>query len=140
MRRLSTADPAFAAGFDRLLAEARDTTEQVDAAVAGIIADAQQGQHTPFGFTNPALYRLNGTPALHDILPSTSRTPGLFRGDVCYVPHCVYPTTSLATFDDQSSSMTGYTGQVTLPGYDNMTGLGTPDGQKFIRHLRELAK
>ena len=54
--------------------------------VAGIVADAQQGQHTAFGFTDPVLYRLNGTPALHDILPSTSRTPGLFRGEVCYVP------------------------------------------------------
>src|SRR5262249_11216607 len=43
--------------------------------LAGIIADAQQGEHKAFGFTNPALYRLHGTPALHDILPSTSRTP-----------------------------------------------------------------
>ncbi len=38
MRRLSTADPGFAAAFDRLLAEARETTERVDQAVAGIIA------------------------------------------------------------------------------------------------------
>jgi subtilase family serine protease len=48
--------------------------------VAGIVADAQQGQHKAFGFTNPVLYRLNGTRALHDILPSASRTPALFRG------------------------------------------------------------
>ncbi|MEO8713403.1 MAG: histidinol dehydrogenase, partial [Acetobacteraceae bacterium] len=39
MRRLSTADADFAAGFERLLAEARETTERVDAVVAGIIAD-----------------------------------------------------------------------------------------------------
>ena len=32
----------------------------------------------------------------------------------------------LVTFDDQSPIMTR---QVTLPGYDNMTGLGTPRGQ-----------
>ncbi len=38
MRRLATSDPGFAAGFDRLLAEARETTERVDHAVAGIIA------------------------------------------------------------------------------------------------------
>ncbi len=38
MKRLSTATPGFAAAFDRLLAEARDTTEQVDRAVADIIA------------------------------------------------------------------------------------------------------
>ena len=51
--------------------------------VAGMIADAQQGQPTPFGFTDPALYRLNGTSALRDVMPSTSRTPGQFRGVVC---------------------------------------------------------
>lgn len=34
--------------------------------------------------------------------------------------------------------MNGYTGQVTLKGYDNMTGLGTPNGQRFISALRTL--
>lgn len=34
-------------------------------------ARPRQGQHTAFGFTDPVLYRLNGTPALHDIVPST---------------------------------------------------------------------
>jgi histidinol dehydrogenase len=38
MRRLSTSDPGFPAAFDRLLAEARETTERVDRAVADIIA------------------------------------------------------------------------------------------------------
>jgi hypothetical protein len=32
--------------------------------------------------------------------------------------------------------MKGYTGQVTLSGYDTMTGLGTPNGQAFITALR----
>jgi hypothetical protein len=34
--------------------------------------------------------------------------------------------------------MEGYTGQVTLPGYDDMTGLGVPYGQTFVRALRRL--
>ena len=34
--------------------------------------------------------------------------------------------------------MAGYTGQVTLKGYDNMTGIGTPHGQVFITALRGL--
>ncbi|MBV8612825.1 MAG: histidinol dehydrogenase [Acetobacteraceae bacterium] len=38
MKRLSTADPGFPAAFDRLLAEARETTERVDRTVADIIA------------------------------------------------------------------------------------------------------
>ena len=104
--------------------------------VAGIIADAQQGQHEAFGFTDPVLYRLNGTPALHDILPSTSRTPALFRGEVCGAQFC--HRALLFTFDDQNPSMPFYTGQVTLKGYDNMTGIGTPRGQRFIRALRRL--
>jgi subtilase family serine protease len=104
--------------------------------VAGIIADAQQGQHTAFGFTDPALYRLTGTPALHDILPSTPSTPALFRGEACSNHFC--GPLSLITFDDQNPTMPGYTGQVTLQGYDNMTGLGTPNGQTFIRALRTL--
>jgi subtilase family serine protease len=104
--------------------------------VAGMIADAQQGQPRAFGFTDPVLYRLNGTPAFYDILPSTSSTPGLYRGVVCNVSFCGAP--SLITFDDQNPSMFGYTGQVTLKGYDNMTGIGTPHGQLFITALRGL--
>jgi subtilase family serine protease len=111
-------------------------TSMASPLLAGIVADAQQGQHTVFGFTNPVLYRLNGTPALHDILPSTSRTPGVFRGEVCNVAFCRHP--SLITFDDQNPSMFGYTGQVTRKGYDNMTGIGTPRGQAFISGLRKL--
>lgn len=42
----------------------------------------------------------------------------------------------LVTFDDQNPAITS---QVTLPGYDNMTGLGTPNGPAFIQHLRQLA-
>jgi hypothetical protein len=45
---------------------------------------------------------------------------------------------SLSTFDDQSPNMAGYTGQVTAPGYDTMTGIGTPNGQAFISDLRAL--
>ena len=111
-------------------------TSMASPLVAGIIADAQQGQHTAFGFTDPVLYQLNGTPALRDILPSTSRTPGLFRGEVCNVAFC--GRLSLITFDDQNPAMAGYTGQVTLRGYDNMTGIGTPRGQAFISALRRL--
>ncbi len=103
--------------------------------MAGIIADAQQGQHTVFGFTDPVLYRLAGTSAFHDMLPSTSATPAQFRGVVCNVAFCGAP--ALITFDDQNPAMPGYTGQVTVKGYDNMTGLGTPNGQQFLKALRK---
>jgi len=55
---------------------------------------------------------------------------------VCNVAFCGIP--GLITFDDQSPAMASYTGQVTLRGYDNMTGIGTPNGQPFLRALRRL--
>jgi subtilase family serine protease len=111
-------------------------TSMASPLVAGMIADAQQGQPVGFGFTDPVFYRLNGTSAFHDILPSTSSTPGLYRGEVCNVALC--GALSLVTFDDQNPNTPGYQGQVTLKGYDNMTGIGTPNGQSFITALRNL--
>jgi subtilase family serine protease len=104
--------------------------------VAGIVAAAQQGSTVPFGFLDPVLYQLAGTSALHDALPVTASTPSLFRGTSCDPATC--GTQTLTTFDDQSASMPSYTGQVTLKGYDNMTGLGTPAGQQFITALLAL--
>ena len=110
--------------------------------VAGLVADAQQG-HAPFGFLNPVFYRLAGTRAFHDILPETARSPARFRAVVCsqYDLACGFgpPGPDLNVFDEQSRRTDGYQGQVTLKGYDNMTGLGTPDGQAFIAALRRLA-
>jgi subtilase family serine protease len=106
--------------------------------VAGIVAAAQQGQHHSFGLINPAVYKLAGSTALHDALPLTRHSPSLFRGTFCDEATC--GSELLTAFDDQSFAMFGYTGQVTLKGYDNMTGVGTPAGQKFITALRHLEK
>ncbi|HEY2553261.1 MAG TPA: protease pro-enzyme activation domain-containing protein [Streptosporangiaceae bacterium] len=111
-------------------------TSMASPLVAGMIADAQQGQHTVFGFTDPVLYQLNGTSAVRDMLPSNGSTPSLFRGVVCNVKTC--GGLELVTMDDQNPNMAGYTGQVTVKGYDNMTGIGTPRGQTFIKALRGL--
>jgi subtilase family serine protease len=101
--------------------------------IAGIVADAEQGQG-PFGFLNPALYQLAGTGAFLDVLPVTGATPAAYRGVACDQAMC--GLLALGTFDDQSWSMQGYSGQVTAPGYDTMTGIGTPNGQQFITGLR----
>jgi len=103
--------------------------------VAGMVADAQQGQPEPFGFTNPVFYSLYGTSAFRDVLPLTSASPAMYRAEYCDNFFCPNEG-SLAIFDDQSKHMRGYTGQVTLPGYDTMTGIGTPNGQVFISALR----
>jgi len=111
-------------------------TSESSPLVAGMVTAAQQGEPAAFGFVNPALYQLAGTSALHDPLAVTSSTPAADRGVVCDVRDC--GLWGLLIFDDQSTKMLGYTGQVTLPGYDNMTGIGTPAGQAFITRLRSV--
>jgi subtilase family serine protease len=121
-------------------------TSESSPLVAGMVTAALQGQSAPFGFINPVLYKLNGTSAFTDTLPLTSKSRPLYRGIECdltvFVNICLGPTThripSLTTNDDQNPKMAGYTGQVTLPGYDNMTGLGVPDMPSFVRDLREI--
>ena len=108
-----------------------------------MVTAAQQGQETPFGFINPAIYKLYRSSAFFDTLPLTSHSPALHRGmdcDIAFLENlCGHPPVqTLITFDDQNPEMTGYTGQITLKGYDNMTGLGTPDGPNFIAALRKL--
>jgi subtilase family serine protease len=107
--------------------------------VAGMVAAAQQGSKVPFGFLNPVLYKLAGTSALHDDLPLSAASPSALRGVWCSVTLC--GEQGLDVFDVQSTDAAkGYTGQVTLKGYDNMSGLGTPNGQYFIKALRALEK
>lgn len=114
-------------------------TSQATPLVAGMVAAAQQGSKAPFGFLNPVLYKLAGTRALTDARPLTATSPARLRGAWCDSDSCGGP--GLLIFDVQSSDQAeGYTGQVTLKGYDNMSGLGTPDGQYFIKALRALEK
>jgi subtilase family serine protease len=105
--------------------------------VAGLVADAEQGQR-PFGFLNPVLYRMAGTSALHDVRPLSDKTASKYRGVACDEAMC--GVLLLTAFDDQSRHLAGYTGQVTAPGYDTMTGVGTPNGPKFIAALRRIEK
>lgn len=108
--------------------------------VAGMVIAAQQGQRHSFGFTDPVLYRLNHTSAFFDPTPITTHSPVAWRGLVCPVSPTLCSFPQLAIADDQIPSLPGYTGQVTLRGYDNMTGLGTPNGQSFIGLLRRLER
>jgi subtilase family serine protease len=103
--------------------------------VAGVVADAEQGQPRSFGFLNPALYQLAGTGAVNDMRPLSATTSPAYSGVACDANTC--GLVLLTTFNDQSWSMAGYTGQVTAAGYDTMTGIGTPRGQSFITALRQ---
>jgi subtilase family serine protease len=109
-------------------------TSEASPLVAGMVIAAQQGQVVPFGFINPAIYKLVGTSALSDTLPIGDYHTTQYLGVFCPTETCGAPI--LTTFDDQSFSMPGYTGQVTLRGYDNMSGVGTPNEPAFIKALR----
>ena len=102
--------------------------------VAGLVADAQQGQKSDFGFINPLIYRLAGTQAFHDILPVTTSMPQQDRDD--YQPASAGVSPAVDVFDSQQRA---YTQQVTARGYDTMTGVGTPNGAAFITGLRRAA-
>jgi subtilase family serine protease len=105
--------------------------------VAGMVADAEQGQRKNLGFLNPLLYSLAGSPAFHDILPVSSSDPQVDRA--VYTPgetdvnNKFAPGFLVAVTDAQDPSGTH---QVTAPGYDTMSGLGTPNGRAFINGLR----
>jgi subtilase family serine protease len=110
-------------------------TSQATPLIAGLVADAQQGLRTPFGFINPLIYRLAGTRALHDILPVTASMPQQNRD--AYSPATSQYSASINVFDSQERA---YTSQVTAKGYDTMTGVGTPNGAAFIAGLRQAAR
>jgi subtilase family serine protease len=105
--------------------------------VAGIVADAEQGRPSSFGFLNPLLYSLAGTRAFHDALPLTQKDPQVDRG--FYQPGLVERNHKLVqgvTVNINDAQGRPGTRQVTARGYDTMTGLGTPNGRAFIDALR----
>jgi subtilase family serine protease len=96
--------------------------------VAGIQAVANQVAHRRLGFINPALYKLNGTAAFHDIRGKGVRT-GVVRVDFNNGADATDGTvTSLRTLND--------TGTIFVRrGYDDVTGNGTPNGVAYLLGL-----
>ena len=85
-----------------------------------MIAVADQVVGGSLGFLNPKLYQLAGTPAYRDIA-AQGVTDGVVRVDYKNgFDGSAGLTTSLRTFNQ--------TGTIsTRPGYDDVTGLGTPN-------------
>jgi subtilase family serine protease len=97
--------------------------------LAGVVAVANQVAHHKLGFVNPAYYKLLGSPALHDITAPKAplaqvRTnlsdPNNVNSDKVFI---------LQTIDVQSSLIHS------KPGYDDETGVGTPNGTLFFLAL-----
>jgi subtilase family serine protease len=96
---------------------------------AGVVAIANQMAGGPLGFLNPVLYhRLAGTTAVHD---------------VTLIPHPVAVVrVNYVNSIDASAGLAVFlrTTQIfgtlrLLPGYDDVTGIGSPNGLAFLRAI-----
>jgi subtilase family serine protease len=93
---------------------------------AGVVAVGAQVNGGSLGFLNPTLYKLAGTAAFRDVDHGRKVTDGVVRVD--YVNG----------FDDSAGTRTSLrtlnqTGTIyTRPGYDDVTGVGSPNGVSFL--------
>jgi len=103
--------------------------------IAGIVADAEQGRPSGFGFLNPSLYSMSGTKAINDIRPLSQSDPQMdrafYRTGVTEI-HGKWGAAAFVGINGSSST----TERATAAGYDTLTGLGTPNGSYFIHALR----
>jgi subtilase family serine protease len=95
---------------------------------AGTMALADQKAGRAHGFANPALYRAAGTGAYHDV-SGNPLAAGVVRVD--------YANSENAS-DGLLTSLRWLNYPTTIkvrPGYDDVTGVGTPDGPSFLSAL-----
>ncbi len=97
--------------------------------VAGVVAVADQFTHKSLGFINPLYYKLLGTPALHDIKAPTSPVAQVRTNYANSVDASAGYTYELGTIDVQQTTLHD------TPGYDDETGVGTPNGPAFFLGL-----
>ena len=96
--------------------------------VAGISALANQLNGGPLGFLNPKLYSLYQTNAFNDV-----KGQGVTRA-VVRVDYANGVNASAGTITSLRSM--NFTGTIVVrPGYDDVTGLGTPNGLAYLRGL-----
>jgi subtilase family serine protease len=114
---------------------------------AGVIALADEASGTALGFLNPALYKLDTSDpsAIFDVVPGGKQSQA--RVDYANLfdnsAGLLY-TTRIITYEGVETYCNGsgncairYNTLVTAPGYDNMTGLGTP-GTGFVSALAKM--
>ncbi|HEY3736747.1 MAG TPA: S53 family peptidase [Jatrophihabitans sp.] len=101
--------------------------------MAGVLAVAEGASRHPLGFVNPLYYSLVGSKAVHDIV-APSKPVAQVRTDFTNLldPSGGY-TFKLQTIDVQSSTLHD------THGWDDETGVGTPNGQQFLQGLAAAA-
>ncbi|MFL6137430.1 MAG: protease pro-enzyme activation domain-containing protein [Frankiaceae bacterium] len=100
--------------------------------LAGVMALAEQRAGAPLGFANPALYQL-GAGALHDIVqPAT--TQAVARVDFINSQDASGGLRTTLRYLSYDQGLTIHA----APGYDDVTGRGTPTGEAFLNGLASL--
>jgi len=95
---------------------------------AGIMALADQAAGFQHGFANPALYAAYRTSAFRDVRPSNGKLAVVRNDYANSIDASGGVATSLRSLDHDSSLSTA-------SGYDNVTGVGTPNGASFLAAL-----
>jgi subtilase family serine protease len=96
---------------------------------AGVVAVADQVKGGSLGFLNPKIYSLSGTSAFRDVNHGRAVTDGVVRVDfVNGYSAADGLVTSLRTFNQTGTIFT-------RPGYDDVTGLGSPNGLSFLASM-----
>jgi subtilase family serine protease len=95
--------------------------------IVGLQADAQQAARTAIGFANPAIYARYGTSAFHDVTDQPLG-PGVTLDSV--LPASGATPALLETFGLDE-------GLTATPGYDDVTGVGTPAASYFATRRRD---
>ena len=95
---------------------------------AGLMALADQRAGRAHGFANPVFYRLAGSRAFRDIV-NPHGTVAVVRSDFDNGENAV----DGVTFSVRTMNQTGTLH--TLRGYDDVTGVGSPNGADFLRAL-----
>jgi subtilase family serine protease len=93
--------------------------------MAGLATLANQSSGRSNGFLNPALYALAGSGAFNDIRPS--------GGHLAVLRHRLNPDGTISTL---LRSLDRDTSLRTAPGWDDVTGLGTPRAVQLVDALR----
>jgi subtilase family serine protease len=97
---------------------------------AGVMAIADQAAGRPHGFANPALYAASGSVGYYDPKPVSGKA--VVRVDYLNGVNAADGTVvSLRTLDSPVGTILR-----TRTGYDDITGLGTPNGEAFVSALQ----
>jgi subtilase family serine protease len=96
---------------------------------AGVVADAEQYNGAPIGFINPLLYQNIDTSAITDVTaPATPEAT--VRTNLTNPSKLTSPLTWVLQSIDRPTTI------YAAPGYDDQTGVGTPNGVFFLQAMK----